>query len=224
MKVPPRTLAKGQRCEVWVHDVAVGENRMIFSTTDLLLEAPNWALDGDALILNGNGTLTLTGASTYSGGTTISTSGSLVLAGNDRLLTTGTLALSAGTFNLGAGSNTIAALTLNQPANLATGSAITVSGTGNMAISGTTGAVTVGGETHAFEPASAFGILDWGRGVWTWDNTWYWGSASGLHEGRPFGFNIGHGFGETKCLVGGIDAYSQEIDPSLPRYRIELED
>lgn len=57
MKVPPRTLAKGQRCEVWVHDVASGENRMIFSTTDLLLEAPNWALDGDALILNGNGTL-----------------------------------------------------------------------------------------------------------------------------------------------------------------------
>jgi Tol biopolymer transport system component len=30
---------------------------MIFATTDLLLEAPNWALDGDALILNGNGTL-----------------------------------------------------------------------------------------------------------------------------------------------------------------------
>jgi Tol biopolymer transport system component len=57
MKVPPRTLAKGQRCEVWVHDVARAENRMIFATTDLLLEAPNWALDGDALILNGNGTL-----------------------------------------------------------------------------------------------------------------------------------------------------------------------
>ncbi|HRH97084.1 MAG TPA: rhodanese-like domain-containing protein [Prosthecobacter sp.] len=35
---------------------------------------------------------------------------------------------------------------------------------------------------------------------------------------------IGHGFAETKCLSGGIDAYSQEIDPSLPRYRIEIED
>jgi rhodanese-related sulfurtransferase len=34
---------------------------------------------------------------------------------------------------------------------------------------------------------------------------------------------IGHGFAETKCLSGGIDAYSQEIDPSLPRYRIEIE-
>lgn len=60
-----------------------------------------------------------------------------------------------------------------------------------------TGSVTVGCETHVFAPASAFGILDWGRGVWTYDNTWYWGSASGLHEGRAFGFNIGHGFGDT---------------------------
>lgn len=35
---------------------------------------------------------------------------------------------------------------------------------------------------------------------------------------------IGHGFSETKCLAGGINAYSVEIDPSLPRYFIELED
>ena len=35
---------------------------------------------------------------------------------------------------------------------------------------------------------------------------------------------VGHGFSEAKCLAGGIDAYSTEIDPSLPRYRIELED
>ncbi len=34
---------------------------------------------------------------------------------------------------------------------------------------------------------------------------------------------IGHGFAETKALAGGIDAYSREIDPSLPRYRIEME-
>lgn len=35
---------------------------------------------------------------------------------------------------------------------------------------------------------------------------------------------VGHGFSEAKCLADGIDAYSAEIDPSLPRYRIELED
>lgn len=34
---------------------------------------------------------------------------------------------------------------------------------------------------------------------------------------------IGHGFAQARCLAGGIDAYSQEIDSSLPRYRVEFE-
>ncbi len=34
---------------------------------------------------------------------------------------------------------------------------------------------------------------------------------------------IGHGFGLTRALRGGIDAYSREIDPTLPRYRVEVE-
>ena len=34
---------------------------------------------------------------------------------------------------------------------------------------------------------------------------------------------IGHGFSETKCLAGGINAYSTEVDPSLPRYFVEIE-
>ena len=35
---------------------------------------------------------------------------------------------------------------------------------------------------------------------------------------------IGHGFTETKCLAGGIDAYSIEVDQSLPRYHVEFAD
>ncbi len=35
---------------------------------------------------------------------------------------------------------------------------------------------------------------------------------------------IGHGFSETKCLAGGIDAYALEVDPAIPRYRVELEE
>jgi len=35
---------------------------------------------------------------------------------------------------------------------------------------------------------------------------------------------IGHGFKKAKCLAGGIDAYSIEVDTSLPRYRVEFED
>ena len=36
-------------------------------------------------------------------------------------------------------------------------------------------------------------------------------------------FIIGHGFSNVYALEGGIDAYSQEIDSSLPRYRLELD-
>ncbi len=57
MTVPLRTLAKGQTSQVWVYDTATGENRLLLETGDMLLEAPNWMLAGDALILNGNGTL-----------------------------------------------------------------------------------------------------------------------------------------------------------------------
>lgn len=62
-----------------------------------------------------------------------------------------------------------------------------------------TGKVTLGEKTYDFRPESAFGTLDWGRGVWTYHNTWYWGSASGLAGGIPFGFNIGYGFGDTSA-------------------------
>ena len=51
-----RTLQPGQRCEVWIASVT-GESELVFATEDLLLEAPNWTLDGAALILNGAGAL-----------------------------------------------------------------------------------------------------------------------------------------------------------------------
>lgn len=59
-----------------------------------------------------------------------------------------------------------------------------------------TGSVTLGDRTVAFAPGSSFGTLDWGRGHWTYKNRWYWGSASGLLEGEPFGWNIGCGFSD----------------------------
>ena len=31
----------------------------------------------------------------------------------------------------------------------------------------------------------------------------------------------GHGFSNVRCLRGGIDAYSRDADPSLPRYALE---
>lgn len=33
----------------------------------------------------------------------------------------------------------------------------------------------------------------------------------------------GHGFTQVRALAGGIDRYSQEADPGLPRYRVEFD-
>ncbi len=50
------------------------------------------------------------------------------------------------------------------------------------------------------EENKSLGTLDWGRGVWTYDNTWYWGSGQMvLDDGNVFGFNIGYGFGNTSA-------------------------
>lgn len=59
------------------------------------------------------------------------------------------------------------------------------------------GCVRYGDEVYDFNRDDAYGVLDWGRGVWTRENTWYWGSASGQVNGKPFGWNIGYGFGDT---------------------------
>jgi rhodanese-related sulfurtransferase len=32
---------------------------------------------------------------------------------------------------------------------------------------------------------------------------------------------LGHGFQNVRCIRGGIDAWSQEVDPDLPRYELE---
>ena len=59
-----------------------------------------------------------------------------------------------------------------------------------------TGTVTMGGIDYKFSPENSSGGLDWGRGHWTYKNRWYWGSASGLLDGVPFGWNIGYGFSD----------------------------
>lgn len=60
---------------------------------------------------------------------------------------------------------------------------------------------------YRFNPSSSFAVLDWGRGVWTYKNTWYWGSASGLIDNVPFGFNIGYGFGDTSAATENVLFY-----------------
>ncbi len=77
------------------------------------------------------------------------------------------------------------------------------------------GRVKIGPESHDFVPKKTFAVLDWGRGVWTYDNVWYWGSASGLVDGRPFGFNIGYGFGDTSAASENmlfVDGRAHKLD------------
>ena len=69
------------------------------------------------------------------------------------------------------------------------------------------GWVSVRGQRREFEPETAFAVLDWGRGVWTYHNTWYWGSGSGTVDGHRFGFNIGYGFGDTSAASENILFY-----------------
>lgn len=42
-------------------------------------------------------------------------------------------------------------------------------------------------------------ILDWGRGVWTYKNTWYWSGLSTVRDNKEIGFNLGYGFGDTSA-------------------------
>lgn len=57
----------------------------------------------------------------------------------------------------------------------------------------------VGDFKYEFNPKNSRGLLDWGRGVWTRENTWYWGAATSNIDDHEVGFNIGYGFGDTSA-------------------------
>lgn len=66
------------------------------------------------------------------------------------------------------------------------------------------------GKRYEFnEENESLATLDWGRGVWTYDNTWYWGSGQMLLEDKStFGFNIGYGFGNTSAASENMLFYN----------------
>lgn len=66
------------------------------------------------------------------------------------------------------------------------------------------GNLNFGGKEYKFNPESSFAVLDWGRGIWPYSDTWYWGSASGKQGKDTIGFNIGYGFGETSAASENI--------------------
>lgn len=85
------------------------------------------------------------------------------------------------------------------------------------------GVVALGERRYHFRRGDSFGTLDWGRGVWTYHNTWYWASASGLLDGIPYGFNVGCGFGDTSAATENMIFYDgkahklSRVDFLIPR-------
>ena len=83
------------------------------------------------------------------------------------------------------------------------------------------GWIELGDRRFELTPDRFFAVLDWGRGVWTYHNTWYWGSASGLLDGVPFGWNIGYGFGNTAAASENALFYNGTLH-KLSRVTFEI--
>jgi len=73
--------------------------------------------------------------------------------------------------------------------------------------------VSYNGTNYTFDPERTFSLLDWGRGIWPFSHEWYWSSVSTLLNGKPFGFNLGCGFGDMEKMRGteNIVYYGDEV-------------
>ena len=77
------------------------------------------------------------------------------------------------------------------------------------------GIVIYGNQEIHFEKKDTQGILDWGRGVWTYKNTWYWSSMASEVDGHKIGFNLGYGFGDTSSASENMvfyDGYATKLN------------
>ena len=73
------------------------------------------------------------------------------------------------------------------------------------------GKVTIGEQIYRFNPHCDMAVLDWGRGVWTYDNIWYWGTCSARIGGVPFGFNLGYGFSDRSSATENAVFYDNRL-------------
>ena len=71
------------------------------------------------------------------------------------------------------------------------------------------GSFKFGDVSHIFGE-NARGVLDWGRGVWTYKNTWYWSSLNAVYQGHNIGFNLGYGFGDTSAASENMFFYDDK--------------
>ena len=83
------------------------------------------------------------------------------------------------------------------------------------------GGFRCGAEVYEFDGETSFGLLDWGRGVWTYDNVWYWSAAQGIQQGHVVGFNLGYGFGDTSAASENM-VFVDGIAHKLARVEFEI--
>ena len=57
MQQQARTLKPGQRSQLFTYDLDTGASTLVAESTTVLFEAPNWTVDGEWLIVNGDGLL-----------------------------------------------------------------------------------------------------------------------------------------------------------------------
>lgn len=67
-----------------------------------------------------------------------------------------------------------------------------------------------GDEKYTFSIKDARAVLDWGRGVWTYKNTWYWSNLSTTDGNHEIGFNLGYGFGNTSAASENMLFYDKK--------------
>ena len=73
------------------------------------------------------------------------------------------------------------------------------------------GYFSLGEYMYEFDKEDTRALLDWGRGVWTYDNVWYWGAGCGKVDEHEVGFNIGYGFGDTSAASENCIFYDGKL-------------
>ena len=83
------------------------------------------------------------------------------------------------------------------------------------------GEITLGSTGMTVDPKVSFAVLDWGRGVWTYANTWYWANAAGMQGNQVIGLNLGYGFGDTSAATENM-IFVDGIAHKLTDVRFEI--
>lgn len=78
------------------------------------------------------------------------------------------------------------------------------------------GKFKIGNKIYSFDENSDLAVLDWGRGVWTYKNRWYWSSLSSYVNGKRVGWNLGYGFSDRTPATENAIFYEGKI------YKLDL--